>query len=86
MTPDSTHQRNQSDLLRDQIHSSLEKAQVQKNALKRNNSRYTTANLVLSTLAALLAGTAGTLGNEVGTWRVTCLFAAVFLRSQQAAF
>lgn len=34
MTPDSTHQRNQSDLLRDQIHSSLEKAQVQNERLQ----------------------------------------------------
>ena len=59
-----------------QISSSLEKAQVQKNTLKRNNSRHTTANVILSALAALLAGTAGTFGNAAN-WKVICLFAAV---------
>jgi len=78
MSANSTYQKNQSDVLREQIYSSLEKAQVQKNTLKRNNLRYTTANIVLSALAALLAGTAGTLGNQAGTWKVTCLLAAVF--------
>jgi hypothetical protein len=66
----------QSDVLREQISSSLEKALVQKNTLKRNNSRQTTANIILSALAALLAGTAGTFGNA-SNWKGICLFAAV---------
>lgn len=65
-----------SDVLREQISSSLEKAQVQKNTLKRNNSRQATANILLSALAALLAGTAGIFGNAAN-WKGICLFAAV---------
>lgn len=85
MTANSTNQENQSNVLREHIHSSLEKAQVQKNILKRNNYRHTTANIIRSTLAALLAGTAGILGNQAGTWRVTCLLAAVFSASTAAS-
>lgn len=78
MTANSIYQPNQTDALREQIYSSLEKAQAQKNTIKRNNSRCTAANIVLSAFAALLAGTAGTLSNQTGNWRVTCLLAAVF--------
>jgi hypothetical protein len=49
--------------MRELISSSLEKAQAQNNTLKRNNSRYTTANIVLAALATLLAGIAGTISD-----------------------
>jgi hypothetical protein len=65
-----------SELLREQINSSLEKAQTQRNTLRRNNSRYTVANMILGAIATLLAGTAGFVGNS-GTWRSVCLLAAV---------
>jgi len=66
----------QSDTLKEQISSSLEKVQTQRNVLKRKNSRYMTANIILAALAALLAGMAGTVGNAKN-WKVACLFAAV---------
>lgn len=62
--------------VREKISGSLEKAQTRRDALKRKSSRYTTANIILSTLATLLAGMAGTIGNAQN-WKVTCLFAAV---------
>ena len=71
-----TNPNQQYDLLREEIGHSLEKAQSQKNTLKRNNSRYTTANILLGALAALLAGTAGTIGNAKN-WKPLCLFASV---------
>lgn len=61
--------------MREQISSSLEKAQTQKNLLKRNSTRYTTANIVLGAIAALLAGTAGTVG-KAATWKPICLLAS----------
>ncbi|HEY9626957.1 MAG TPA: hypothetical protein V6C84_06625 [Coleofasciculaceae cyanobacterium] len=76
MTTNSTDQMNQFNVLREHIHDSLEKAQKQKNILKRNNTRYTTANIILGALAALLAGTAGTVGNAEN-WKPICLLAAV---------
>ena len=66
----------QVDAMRKQISSSLEKVQAQKNTLKRNNSRYITANIILAALAALLAGIAGTIGNAKN-WKPICLLAAV---------
>lgn len=48
----------------------------QKNRLKCNNARYTTANSVHAALAALLTGIAGTLGNAKN-WKSVCLIAAV---------
>jgi hypothetical protein len=71
-SPDLTKQ---SDELRTQISSSLEKAQVQKNTLKRNNFGYTTANIIFGAAATLLMGTAGTLGNAA-TWKPVCWTAA----------
>ncbi|MGH2416423.1 MAG: hypothetical protein ACRDEA_22555 [Microcystaceae cyanobacterium] len=76
MTTNSPEQKQQFNVLREQIESSLEKAQVQKTALKRNNSRYTTANIILGVLATLLAGTAGIFGNAAN-WKGTCLLAAI---------
>lgn len=76
MTTNSTDQENQFNVLRGQIEGSLEKAQTQKNTLKRTNSRYTTANIILGALAALLAGTAGTVG-KAANWKPICLLAAV---------
>jgi hypothetical protein len=76
MNTNSDDPKQHSDVLREQISSSLEKAQAQKNTLKRNNSRQTTANIILSALAALLAGTAGTVG-DASNWKGICLFAAV---------
>ncbi|BAU15377.1 hypothetical protein LEP3755_59350 [Leptolyngbya sp. NIES-3755] len=76
MNDNSTVSETQLNTLRSQIASSLEKAQAQKNALKRKNARYITTNIILSALAALLAGMAGTIGNAQN-WKVTCLFAAV---------
>ena len=66
----------QPDVLREQIDSSLEKAQAQKHTLKRNSARYSTANIILGAIAAVLAGTAGTVG-KASTWKPVCLFAAV---------
>lgn len=77
MTTNSTHQDDQ-DVLREQIYSSLEKAKAHKIRLKRSSSRYFTANLTLSVLAAFLAGTAGIIGNQLGTWKITCLLASAF--------
>ena len=76
MNINSTNSITQPDVLRDQIGSSLEKAQAQKNTLRRNSSRYSTANIVLGAIAAVLAGTAGTVG-KADTWKPICLFAAV---------
>ena len=75
MATDGADQAKQSDMLREQIYSSLEKAQAQKNTLKRSNSRYTTANIILGVLATFLAGIAGTVGNAK-TWKPVCLLAA----------
>jgi hypothetical protein len=63
-------------VLREQIDSSLKKAQAQKTGLQRNNSRYSTTNVILGAIAAVLAGTAGTVG-KADTWKPICLFAAV---------
>jgi hypothetical protein len=71
-SPDSIKQ---PDVLREQIDSSLKKAQAQKAELQRNNSRYVTTNVILSAIAAVLAGTAGTVGKS-DTWKPICLFAA----------
>ena len=76
MNINSTHLTNQPDVLREQIDHSLEKAQAQKTVLKRNNSRYSTTNIVLGAIAAVLAGTAGTVG-KADTWKPICLFAAM---------
>lgn len=76
MTINSTNSTKQPDVLREQIGSSLEKAQAQKDALKRNSSRYSTANIVLGAISAVLVGTAGTVG-KADTWKPICLFAAV---------
>jgi hypothetical protein len=71
----STHSENQLNILREQIFDSLEKAQAQRRILKRNNVRYTTANIVLGAIATVLAGTAGTVGSLNG-WKPICLLAA----------
>ncbi len=76
MNTNSTHLTTQPDVLREQIDSSLKKAQAQKTQLKRNNSRYSTTNVILGAIAAVLAGTAGTVG-KADTWKPICLFAAV---------
>jgi putative cell wall-binding protein len=76
MNPNSSDLTKQSDVLREQISSSLERAQVQKSTLKRNNSRYTTSNIILSALAALLATTAGIFGNAAN-WKGVCILAAI---------
>jgi hypothetical protein len=76
MNANSSVPETQVDAMRELISSSLEKAQAQKNTLKRNNSRYTTANIVLAALAALLASIAGTIG-DAKDWKPVCLFAAV---------
>ena len=76
MTTNSTDQNQQFNVLREQIEGSLEKAQAQKHTLKRTNSRYTIANIILGALAALLAGTAGTVGSAKN-WKPVCLFAAL---------
>jgi hypothetical protein len=76
MNVNSTISETQLDAIREQISNSLEKAQAQRNTLKRNNARYTTANIILAALAALLAGIAGTIGNAKN-WKPVCLLAAV---------
>lgn len=76
MNTNPTNLEKQYNVLREQIHSSLEKAQVQKNTLKRNNSRYTTANIIFGAVAAVFAGTAGTVGNAEN-WKPVCLVAAL---------
>ena len=53
---------------------SLEKAQAQKTVLKCNNSRYSTTNVALGVIAAVLAGTMG----KAETWKQICLFAATY--------
>lgn len=76
MDTTSTHLTEQSDLLRDQISNSLEKAQTQKQLLKQRNARYMVANILLAAFATLLAATAGLVGNAK-TWKIACLLAAV---------
>jgi hypothetical protein len=76
MNANSTNLTEQPDLLREHIDGSLTKAQAQKSILKRNNSRYSTTNAILGAVAAVLAGTAGTVG-KAATWKPICLFAAV---------
>jgi hypothetical protein len=73
------------DALREEIKNSLEKAQVQRSAIKRHNSNYATLNIVFSAIAALLAGTAGILGTQGGLWKETCLFSAAFSAAAMAA-
>lgn len=63
MDTNSSATETQFDVMRSQISSSFEKAQAQRNALKRRNARYTTANITLAGLSTLLAGMAGTIGN-----------------------
>ncbi len=75
MDANSTDPARQLDVMREQISSSLEKAQTQKNLLKRNSTRYTTANIVLSAIAGVLAGTAGTVG-KADSWKPICLLSA----------
>jgi hypothetical protein len=75
MDTNSTNPARQLDVMREQISSSLEKVQTQKNLLKRNSTRYTTANIILGAIAALLAGTAGTVGKAT-TWKPICLLAS----------
>ena len=65
----------QFNVMREQISGSLEKAQTQKNTLKLKNGRYTTANITLGAIAAVLAGTAGTVG-KADTWKPICLLAS----------
>ncbi len=65
----------QLDVMREQISSSLEKAQTQKHLLKRNSTRYTTANIIFSAIAGVLAGTAGTVG-KAADWKPICLLSA----------
>lgn len=76
MNTESTNLPKQLDLLREQISGSLEKAQTQKNTLKRSNTRYTTANIFLAAFATLLAATAGLFGNA-NNWKSVCILAAV---------
>ncbi len=76
MNTNSTIPEIQFDAMRTQISGSLEKVQTQKNTLKRNNTRYTTANIILATLATALAGMAGTVGTAKN-WKPVCLFAAL---------
>jgi hypothetical protein len=73
---DSQKLTQQTDVLQEQIFDSLEKAQAQKSTLKRHSSRYIIANVVLGAIAALLAGTAGTVG-RAETWKPIFLLAAV---------
>jgi hypothetical protein len=73
------------DAIRQEIKGSLEKAQAQRNAIKRHNSNYAMTNTVLSAIAALLAGTAGVVGNQGGMWKETCLFSAAFSVAATAA-
>lgn len=76
MTTSSNDLTKQSNMLQEQIYSSLEKAQAQKNRLKCSNARYSTTNIVLGILATFLAGIAGTVGNA-NNWKPVCLLAAV---------
>jgi len=76
MNTSSTDLSKQPDMLREQISRSLEKAQAQKQSLKRSNARYMFTNILLAALATLLAATAGLLGNAKN-WKVVCVLAAV---------
>jgi hypothetical protein len=76
MNTNSSATETQLDVMRSQISGSFEKAQAQKNTLKRKDARYTTVNITLAGLSTLLAGMAGTIGNAQN-WKPVCLFAAV---------
>jgi hypothetical protein len=71
-------QKSQMDALREDIKRSLEKAQVQRSAVKCQNYNYAMTNIVFSSIAAFLAGAAGLLGNQGGFWKESCLLAAAF--------
>jgi hypothetical protein len=75
MEYDSPRLQKHYDTLQVQIHDSLDSSEAQRKTIKRKNSRYTLANIVLGALAALSAGMAGTVGNAA-TWKPVCLFAA----------
>jgi hypothetical protein len=75
VTTNSTDLNKQSNALQEQIYSSLEKAQTQKNTLKRSNARYMTTNIILVGIATFLAAIAGTVGNAK-SWKPVCLLAA----------
>lgn len=74
----------QFDAMRSQISGSFEKAQAQKKRLKRKNSRYTHANIILAGLATLMAGMAGTIARSARyangnakNWKPVCVLAAI---------
>ena len=64
MNTNFTNSAVQPDVLREQIDSSLKKAQQKKTELQRNNSRYSTTNVILAAIAAVLAGTIKTEENK----------------------
>jgi hypothetical protein len=66
-------------ILRQQIHSSVQKASAHKDRFKRANSRYSIFNILLSALATFVAGQAAVAGGSlVGEWRITCAVASGF--------
>jgi hypothetical protein len=76
MDTNSSVAETQFDAMRSQISGSFEKAQAQKKRLKRKNSQYTNANIILAGLATLMAGMAGTIGNAKN-WKPVCVLAAI---------
>lgn len=66
----------QSEILRQQIYSSLDKAQAHRNNLKRANTRYSIVNILLSAAATFIAGQAAVTGNPINSWRFTCMIAS----------
>ena len=77
MSTDLENQR-QRNVLQQQITDSLQKADGYGDKLKRTNSRYGIANIILGALATFATAQAVFSGHPPGGWKFTCTVASVF--------
>jgi hypothetical protein len=68
----------QYEALEKQIEDSLRKACAHKDRLKRSNSRYGIANIIMGALATFVAGQSVILGPVLGNWKLACTVAGIF--------
>jgi hypothetical protein len=70
----------QSNLLNQQIQTSLQKASTHKERLRSATARYSLAGIILGALATFFAGLSSLTGRPLvmNDWRITCAVAAVF--------
>ncbi len=75
----STTSNDQHQELRQHIHDSLRKASAHRDRLKRVSTRYSVINIVLGSLATLVAGVSAVQAAPVtGSWVSTCGIASLF--------